>query len=212
MSEELSADESALVLMAVREDSGPFEPLGGQFSCNKAGWFGKAVASPTAIYLLKKTKNNQGYGGGLVGVMLTAALAKEDKLSTCTVGDLPEPVRVQLDPKGKLGKKDVVIIPKATVSMVKGGGWNNSLKIQAGSDTFTIATSLFSMFAKPRALRAMGWELNTALTPTAAPVHDMRSEAERATADKPMWQKVLLVIGAIGVVIAVIAIRVIART
>jgi len=93
--------------------------------------------------------------------MLAAALAKDDGLSTCFAADLPDPVRASLDPKGKLAKKNIVIVPRETVSLVKGGGWNNSLTVVAGRDNFKIATSLFSMFAKPKALTRMGWTLNT---------------------------------------------------
>jgi hypothetical protein len=206
------ADSAAMTLLAVRDDAGPFEYLGRQFSCNKAGWFGKAVASPVAVYLLKASKNNQGYGGGLIGVMLAAALAKDDGLSTCFASDLPEPIRKLLDAKGKLGRKDVVIVPRATVSFVKAGGWNNSIHLEAGADKFKISTSLFNMFARPRAMTRMGWDLNKRLQPVAAPVHDMRAPEERAAVTgKPLWIKMLLVAGAIAIVILVIVLRIMAE-
>jgi hypothetical protein len=207
----MTMDESAVVtLLAVREDQGPFEHLGGQFSCNGAGWLGKAMVSPIAVYLFKKAKNTHQYGGGLAGALLATALAKDDALSTCTVADLPPQIRTQFDPKGKFSAKDVVIVPKTTVSLVKGGGWNNQVEIRAGTDKFKIATGLFRMFAKPRAMRRMGWTLNTPLTPTAAPVHDTRSPEERAAHQKPAWVKVLAVLGAIGLIILVIVLRILA--
>jgi len=157
----------------------------------------------------EKSKNTNTHGGGLVGALLTAALDKDDQLSTCSAGDLPEPARIALDPKGKLAAKQVVIIPLATVSLVKSTRWNNSIRIEAGSDKFTVATSLFKLFATPRTLREMGWTLNTPLTPTAAPVHDTRTEQERvAPPAKALWLRVLMIIGAIALIIAVIAIRV----
>lgn len=204
------ADSPEMVLLSVREDAGPFEQLGGQFTCNKARWMGKAVASPVAIYLLKLSKNNHAYGGGIAGVLLATALAKDDKLSTCTAEDLPPAIRKALDPKNKKGKKDVVIIPKVTVSYVKAGGWSGTIKVNAGADKFAVSTGLFRMFSRPKVLAAMGWTLNTELSPTVAPVHDMRSEEERAKSDRPLWLKILLVAGAALLVIGYIVLRIVA--
>jgi hypothetical protein len=203
-------DDSAFTLMSVRDDQGPFEYLGRQFSCNGTGWIGKAIASPVAIYLLKSAKNSHQYGGGVVGILLASALSKDDGMSTCIAADLPPLVRSQLDPKNKLSAKDVVIVPKATVSFVKATGWNNQVAINAGADKFKIATNLLRMFAKPRALRHMGWTLNAPLTPTAAPIHDTRTTEERITQQKPFWIKVLALLGAIGLIILIILLRIIA--
>ncbi|MGN6369655.1 MAG: hypothetical protein ACTHN5_15455 [Phycisphaerae bacterium] len=196
-------------LFAVRTDNGPFLPIGSHFACNGAKWLGKAIASPTAIYLLKKSKNNNAHGGGLAGALVSIALAKEDNLSTCTAEDLPPPIRAQLDPKQKSGKKAVVIIPLSTVSFVKAGGFNNVIKISAGADNFSLHTSLFKIYATPRKLAELGWPLNTELTPADAPVHDARPHEERAKpAQKPLWIRALLIAGAITLVLAVVAIRV----
>jgi hypothetical protein len=196
-------------LFEVANDNGPFLRLGSQFSCNKARWIGLAFASPTALYLLKKSKNSNSHGGGLVGMLLAAALTADDQLETCTAADLPGPIRAQLDPKGKLAKKSVVIVPLSTVSFVKAGGFNNALKLTAGADNFNIATSLFKLFATPRKLTSLGWTLNTQLTPIAAPVHDTRSPEERAQpAQKPLWLRILLIAGAVAVIAAIIALRI----
>ena len=197
-----------LILLEVRNDTGPFEHLGSSFKCNSSLWRGKAVASPIAFYLLKSARNHHSHGGGLVGALLASALAKDDGLSTCTAADLPAPARAVLDPKQKLSSKEVIIIPKPTVSLVKAPRMNNVITIRAGADKFAISTNLFRIFAKPRALAAMGWTLNTALTPTAAPVHDTRTEAERAASVKPLWKKILLIAAAILILIAVIALRI----
>ena len=137
--------------------------------------------------------------------MLSAALGKDDALSTCTAGDLPPTIRKLMDPKGKLSGKDVVIIPRATVSMVK-RTWSGSLLVIAGSDEFKLSTGFFGR--KSKAMVRQGWQLNTQLTPTVAPVHDMRAPEDRVVKTKPLWLKVLLVAGAIIILVLVIVVRI----
>ena len=43
--------------------------------------------------------------------------------------------------------------------------------------------------------------MNTPLTPTVAPVHDMRTENERTVEGKPLWLKILLIAGAIAILV-----------
>lgn len=200
------AQAAAMVLMSVRDDPGPFEKIGSRFSCNKVRWLGVAYSSPIAVYFLKKSRNTSGsYGGGLVGAMLSAALAKDDGLSTCTAGDLPPAIGKLVNPKGKLNGKDVVIVPKATVSMVK-RSWGGNIKLSAGFDEFSLSSGLFG--GKSKALVRQGWQLNTPLTPTVAPVHDMRAPEDRVVKSKPLWLKVLLIAGAIIILVLVIAARI----
>jgi hypothetical protein len=143
-------------LFAVRQDVGPFVVMGSQFRCNKARWVGKACVSPTAIYLLKKAKNTSSHGGGIAGVLLASALGKDDGLATCTAADLPQAVREQLDRKGKLGAKSVVIVPRTTVSYVKASGFNNVFKVTSGADQFQVSGSLFRRSSTRRKLAGWG--------------------------------------------------------
>jgi hypothetical protein len=58
----------------------------------------------------------------------------------------------------------------------------------------------------------VGWVLNTELTPTDAPVHDTRSEEERLhPKEKPLWQRVLMVTGAVLLILGIIAIKILAH-
>ncbi len=203
-------------LFAIRDDAGPFVTLGRAFNCNKSRWIGSSVISPTAIYLLKKSKNNSSsyhaYGGGLVGAMLSSALSKEDQLATCTAADLPDSIRAQLDPKKKLAAKSVIIIPLTTVSMVATKRFIGSLTFFVGADKFVATSRSFRFSSTLKKISALGWSLNTDLNPTDAPVHDTRSDEERANPTRrPLWQRILLTIGAILLILLLIAIRILAR-
>ncbi len=197
-----------MILFQVRDDAGPFELLGGHFACNGVPWIGPAVASPVALYLLKIGRHDHTRRGAFAGSLFTLRDRNyDDGLCTCEAADLPAPARAALDRWRMLPLKEVVIIPKSTVSLVKTSRWNNSIVVRAGPDKFAITTSLRRLFAKPRALAAMGWTLNLPLLPTATPVHDSRTDGQRAAAEVPLWEKILGLVGGILFLIAYIAWR-----
>ena len=199
-------------LFAIRDDAGPFLQLGQFFSCNKTRWIGPTFASATAIYLLKKAKNTSGYGGGLAGALLASALGKDDQLTTCTAADLPDPIRNQLAPKKKLAAKPVVIIPLSTISLVTPKRWSNQILLNVGSDTFTLSTRSFRYSSTVKKLAALGYTLNTPLTPTDAPVHDARTEEERtAPPQGPTIFRILKIAGAVALILAIIILRILAH-
>ena len=203
------AESAALALVDIAQDTGPFHKIGGQFSVPGAKFMGPAVASPRAVYLVKAARQQSGYGGGLVGVMLSAALSKENAISTCQVKDLPAGTQAALDPKGKMRETDVVVLACNTVSYVKAGSVNNAITITIGTEKFSVITGVFSVGKCKRQLQDMGWKLNTPLSPTVAPIHNMQSPAEATKADGPgLAKRVALIAGAVLLIILVIVLRV----
>ena len=202
----LSAEE---VLFRVAQDAGPFVKMGGSFKSAGVPWTGPVIASPQAIYLLKYAKAAQhGYGGGLIGALLAQALAKDDGISTRTTEDLPQAVKAFIYPQGKVKLKEVVIVPRATVSYVQSSRWNNVIDFTAGRDKFIVNTNPFLMWKRARQLAELGWTLNQAVEAEAEAVHDMRAPEEKTTRGPSMAKKVGLIVLAILIVVAIIALRV----
>ncbi|MDB5330054.1 MAG: hypothetical protein JWP03_1205 [Phycisphaerales bacterium] len=158
----------------IGHDEGPFLKLGKIFSVPGGRWTGMAIVSSRAVYLMKVSKAQSGaaYGaGGLAGMLLAQAFSKVDDVRTCSMADLPHPIRVALDPKDKRGKCDVIVLPKDAVSRVKKGSINNLIAFHLGADRFSVTTSLFSGGKIKRFMTESGWVLNQDLTPTADPIH-----------------------------------------
>jgi hypothetical protein len=145
--------------------------------------------------------------------MISAALDRgDDGLSTCKAEDLPGPARAALDPRQKLGAADVVVIPRATVGLVKSASFNNVITVRAGAETFKLNTGLFRLWKTPRQFAELGWVLNQEVVPTAAPVHDMR--APGAPPPKPPLHpavRVLLIVLSFAALAGVVALKMWAR-
>lgn len=197
-------------------DEGPFMKIGSQFTVLGTRWSGTTIASPKAIYLMKSAKASSAaaYGvGGLAGVLIQHALSKDDDVRTCLVGELPEPVRLKLDPKGKKAAKDAVVLPCGAIRHVKAGSFNNVLTVHIGGDKFTMDRGLFSGGKLKRFLTENGWTLNQELTPTAAAVHGKalgRTFEEMEKRKPNMFKRVALITAGILLIILVIVLRIIA--
>jgi len=186
------------------DDPGPFLRLGKRVKTPKSLWYGLALASPWAIYLLKRTQQLNAYYGagfGLAGVLVTAAAASEpDDYRTCTVADLPPAVRQQLDPKNKNADRDVIVIPKTSVNQIKFSFWSHLIRIDVGAERLGAWPRMFGGRAKAKKfLLANGWPVNTPVVATTGPMHGQ--SLGRAFADRPQamaaWKRALLIIGAI---------------
>ena len=160
--------------VAIEHDEGPFMKIGGQFSVPGGKWTGMTIASPKVLYMLKGSKQASATAyhlGGLAGALIQQAFAKDDDVRTCTVGELPEPVRMMLDRKGKKAAKDAIVLPRAAINHVKVGSFNNVLTVRLDPDKFTLNRGLFSGKKIRRFLGENGWTLDQELTPTAAAMH-----------------------------------------
>jgi hypothetical protein len=198
--------------MAPEYDPGPFLKLGSSFTVKGSRWSGPAVASPTAIYLLKVAQQKgAAYGGGLVGYMVASALAKNDDTRSCDLFQLPEPVRAALDPKSKRKHAiDVIILRRDAISLVKLGAINNTMSIKVGPDRFSVITGLFSRGRIRQFLTGNGWTLNAELMPTAAPTHGSSYGRPDGVAPPGMniFARIGLILLAIFIFVAVVAMRV----
>jgi hypothetical protein len=160
--------------VAIEHDEGPFMKIGGQFSVPGGKWTGMTIASPKAIYMLKGSKQASATAyhlGGVAGALIQQAFAKDDDVRTCAVGELPEPVRMMLDRKGKKAAKDAIVLPRGAINHVKVGSFNNVLTIRLDPDKFTLNRGLFSGKKIRRFLGENGWTLDQELAATAAPIH-----------------------------------------
>lgn len=192
----------------VTDDPGPFVPCGKQMHLGKERWVGVTFVTPRAFYLVKKSRmaSQTGYAvGGLVGALVASAVQSDEQTRTCEVGELPQSIQAQIDPKGKLAKKDIVVLPREAITMVKISRFTG-LKVQVGADKFTMVPGMFAFGRVRGELEKMGWPLGVEMTPTInAPVsRGLRPGAKR----KPMWLKVLYILIAIIIFIIVVVVRV----
>jgi hypothetical protein len=121
--------------------------------------------------LLKRSQHKNYYGGGLIGALIAAAMTAADDTRTCCVGELPPAVRAQLDPKGKRLDRDVIVLPREAVRLLKPGAINSVFHVHVAYEKVTVDTSLFRKGKIKRFLAENGWYLNQELIPTAAPIH-----------------------------------------
>jgi len=207
-------DALARVMMTVRNDTGPFHRTGNEFGVNATAWFGAAVVSPSAIYLLKTRTKIQWDGLRLAGGLLGSLIAEigqigknQETISTCVAGDLPEVVRTEFDPVGKSGNSPVIIIAKSTVSSVefRGNVMTGALAlVHAGPDKFALNGGAFDSAKMQQQFEELGWTPGQDLQPTETPAHDTRTEEQRKSAkanDKSRW----LFIGILALLILVLA-------
>lgn len=152
-------------------DEGPFIYVGGRFHTGRARWSGKSIASPQAFYLLKASQQQNYHGGGLIGALIVAAMSQADDTRTCYVGELPPAVRAELDPKGKRLDRDVIVLPRQAIRLLKPAVINNVFHVYAGYEKITVDAGLFRKGKVKRFLAEHGWDLNQELIPTVAPIH-----------------------------------------
>ncbi len=194
----------------VPDDPGPFSLLGKQISIGSQRWTGVGYATPRAFYLVLKSRmaSQTGFAvGGLAGALIAAAAQSEDNARTCFVSELPPGIQATIDPKHKFADKDVVVLPRESISLVKLSFWGGGLTIRVGAEKFKLVPSMFSFGRIRRDLTGMTWPLGMEMTPTVnAPyAKGLRPGAKR----KSPWLKALYVIVGIAIFIAVIVLRVI---
>ncbi|HQY89010.1 MAG TPA: hypothetical protein PK402_10140 [Tepidisphaeraceae bacterium] len=183
-------------------DDGPFEKFGGAFTVRKQQWVGKVLMSPKAFYLVKMNRHQAtGAGvGGIAGVLIQQAIQGNDEsdVRTCSVSELPAPIRSVLDPKGKLAARDVIVLPRDAVRKLTTSYWRG-IVVDIGQEQFGLAPTPFRGAKRRRQLVALGWPLNTDMTPTAEPMHG-RGFNRNPNAPKKrmaMWKRVVMILGAI---------------
>lgn len=158
------------------DDPGPFRKLGTTFYLDGQEWVGRAVASPTAFYLLK-TRSLEGVKVGpdlalsLVATATKLLLRDRPDIRTCTLAEVPRGVRAQLDPKAKRTTGTVVVVRKAAVQFVNVPKIYNVITLRMGEQRVSVVTSWFGVRKAGRWLAEHGWVLNEQLTPTEAPIH-----------------------------------------
>jgi hypothetical protein len=198
--------------MQMTDDAGPFVRMGNTFSRTGAGrYIGNVVASPNAFYILKLRRNNSNsyHVGGLVGMLVATAFQSEDDSRSCSLGELPMAVRSELDPKSKYAEKDVIVLPRGAVSLVKASSWTG-IKVECGPDTFNLTPRAFKGKSTREFLTSNGWKLNEPMMPTMAAIHG--SNFNRPAGFVPSKKKGVmarLALILLAIVIAIILIAVI---
>jgi len=176
---------------AVADDYGPFRQVTLSFVLsNGKRWAGGAYASPHAFYLVKYEPARVHGAGGLLGAALQAAMEKFDDVRSCRLSELPEAVREACNIAGVKRDLDVIVIPKAAVSRVTFGF--TGLKVTCGDDTFKMTPTIFTRGKTRRFITENGWQLDTDLMPTIAPVHGDgmgRSDAEPRPEPPSVWAR-----------------------
>jgi hypothetical protein len=189
-------------LARVSQDAGPFVKLGTSFKSAGTLWIGPVVASPAAVYFIKKYRQEY---RGVVGAVLNETIARDDAIVTCRVAELPQAVKTFVGGGKRLQEKDVVVIPRTTVSLVQ-TSWSGQIGFTAGRHRFAANTSLLTMFRRPGQLRGLGWTLNVPLTPEAASLHGEEGDGSHVI-EMPLWKKiayvVLAVVALVGAIVMV---------
>src|SRR5689334_4521694 len=115
-----------LSLQYARTAYGFYRQIGHGFTVEKAKWVGPVIASPEALYLLKRQRQSTatiagaaagGLIGGLIVGAISAALQKPDETRSCKYYEIPDEVRAHPDWPVKKQKADVdvIVLPKAYV-------------------------------------------------------------------------------------------------
>jgi hypothetical protein len=181
------------------DDPGPFHKMGRQFTIGKQRWIGKSFVSPYAIYLWKISRNRQtSYGvGGIAGMLISAALTKEDLTRSCDITELPPAVRMQFDPKMKKKQGDIVILNRESLTFVKTNNFLGLVTPMIGAEKFPISAPFLGGKRMRQFMTDNGWTLNYPLQPTAAPMHGRAYGLDYDTAmkrtQKALWKKILYV-------------------
>lgn len=165
------------------EDVGPFQKIAGSFQGPRGNWTAPVYASPLAFYLLKISRQQQYQFGGLLGILIASAVNKADDIRTCKIRELSPAAATAIDPRGKRGDYDVIVLPMAAIHRTQYGRWSSILEVFAGYDRFGLVTNIFGKGKVRRFLAENGWYLNQDLSPTAAQIHG--EGLNRAFGEKP---------------------------
>jgi hypothetical protein len=144
-------------------DAGPFLRIGSTFMIDESDWHGRSSASPEAVYLMKLGTRRSAAArmahGSAVGAIVSAVRddLRRDSLSTGPLQSMPQAVREELDPDGRHGESDVVVIPKSVVTRVKVGPINNVVVIETPDLRFKLSTGIFGMGKVRRFFQSHGY-------------------------------------------------------
>jgi hypothetical protein len=170
--------ESAAAVAVADRDSGPFFALAAKFSIKstrRSTWWGRAVVSPAAIYLLKGEAREGGVADGsptgVIGALAAASAGDPDDVRSCRAEELPDRVRQELDPKYVFPQSDVIVIPRGAASRVDMKWFGAVLEIQCGGDCFRVGSGMIRAGRIKTFLHNGGWTLGFPIQPTAQPVH-----------------------------------------
>ena len=157
--------------MAVaRADGGPFFRVADGFSIGGGGkWAGAVAASPAAVYLLKKRVESPYHGGGLAGALFAQADGAWDDVRSCRLVELPDLQRRHLDPLAIDGDCDIIIFPRAAVSLARFRTF--ALDLRCGPHSVGVFVGLIRVREVRESFERAGWVLDREVQPTALPVH-----------------------------------------
>jgi hypothetical protein len=189
-------------------DAGPFIKISDKFLVEGGSWWrGRAVASPGAFYLLKTGMTaSPYYGAGTIGRSLAYCLNKCDDVRSCTRSSLPSGLGDALDPEGRWSANDVIVLPRAAVSMVEVSALRG-VRIRCGGDSFALFVPTLAAGDARTVLAELGWTLGAAVAATARPLHGSgygRAPGETNPLAPPAWLPlVYLILGAVAVLLVV---------
>ena len=151
-----------------------FKRIGTTFQIGKQKYYGMAIASPEALYLIMAQARNDatmalaGGLGGAVGGLIAGAIAaagarKAQPVRTCTLAELDPAVRDHPDwpfrAKRKDGPKQVLVVPRDEVDVLEHPSFTNLLKFKLGETAITIEYLLFRGGGVRDYLLAGAWPL-----------------------------------------------------
>lgn len=85
---------------------------------------------------------------------------KKDDFRTCTVADLPAPMRAWLDPDGARSAKDVIVLPREVVRSIWMPAASGTLRISLGGVTVSTLTNTLRNGPLRKFLALHGWAFN----------------------------------------------------
>jgi hypothetical protein len=85
---------------------------------------------------------------------------------------LGQAVRSVIDPKQKLGERDLIVLPRDAVNLYKPGSWmNHAMTLIVGADKFTVTPPLLTSGRRRKRMAELGWNFEGEVVPTGAPMH-----------------------------------------
>jgi hypothetical protein len=151
-----------------------FRRIGITFGIGKQKYYGMAIASSEAMYLIMtQTRNRlaQGVAGGLggalgglvAGAIASAGAAKAQPIRTCTVTELDPGILTHADwpfkGKSKEKNKQVLVVPRGAVEVVEHPSFTNVLKFRLADTPVTVEYLLFRGAGIRDYLVNTGWPL-----------------------------------------------------
>jgi hypothetical protein len=194
---------SAAAVGVAANDVGPFRVLGNEFSIEHGSdWSGPVVASHAAVYLVKNDTRQGLHAGGIVSNLAKVALDGFDDVRSCRVGDLPEHVRREIDPKSEYADRDAIVLPKDAVGRLQTRMLSSAVVAQCGGDNFTITVGFGKLGDATAFLQGGGWALGDPVRATAAPVHGRgfgRAPGEKSSNALSGGERAVYAVGAVVV-------------